>query len=123
MDRLPMTGVSHFELHVSDLEASTEWYTTRVGLAHLRTEPERFSILQPATGGFRLALTPGRPPDAHGEIGHIALAVDSLESLEAWAAHLDELGVDHPAIKENSTGYSLDLVDPDGHEIELTFEK
>lgn len=122
MDQLPVTGVSHFELHVSDLDASTLWYTTTIGLAHLRTQPGRFSILQPTGGGFRLALTPGRPPDAHGEIGHIALAVDSRESLEDWAAHLDEIGVDHPVIKENSTGYSLDLVDPDGHEIELTFE-
>jgi catechol-2,3-dioxygenase len=122
MDQLRLTGVSHFELHVSDLDASTQWYLTAVGLVHLRTQPGRFSILQPGAGGFRLALTPGRPADAHGEIGHIALAVDSLESLQAWAAHLDQIGVDHPAIKENSTGHSLDLVDPDGHEIELTFE-
>ncbi len=33
-----------------------------------------------------------------------------------------EAGVAHHGIKENEAGQSLDLFDPDGHEIELTYE-
>ena len=122
MDTLAFMGMSHVELHVSDLDASTAWYTSAVGLTHLRTQPGKFTILAPAGGGFRVALSTGRPADAHGELGHLALAVESLEVLQAWAEHLNLVGVPHQGIRENAAGYSLDLFDPDGHEIELTFE-
>jgi len=122
VDHLPCTGVSHVELKVADLEASTAWYTSVVGLTFLRDQPGRYSILQPAAGGFRLALSAGRESDAHGEIGHVALAVESLEALTAWADRLTDAGVSHPGIKENNAGFSIDLHDPDGHEIELTYE-
>jgi catechol-2,3-dioxygenase len=122
MATLAFRGMSHVELHVSDLDASTEWYESAVGLTHLRTQPGKFTILQPAGGGFRVALTTGRPPDAHGELGHLALAVESLEVLRAWAEHLNQVGVPHHGVRENAAGYSIDLFDPDGHEIELTFE-
>jgi catechol-2,3-dioxygenase len=122
MATLSFTGMSHVELHVSDLDASAAWYEAAVGLTHLRTEPGKFAILQPAGGGFRVALTTGRAADAHGELGHLALAVQSLEVLQAWAQHLNQVGVPHQGIRENKAGYSLDLFDPDGHEIELTFE-
>jgi glyoxylase I family protein len=122
MTNPPLTGVSHLELYVSDLNASVAWYESAVGLALLRGQPEQFVVLQPPTGGFRLVLRPNRPADAHGDFGHVALSVESLTALEAWAAHLDEVGIPHKGIKEMPTGFTIDLVDPDGHDIELTYE-
>jgi glyoxylase I family protein len=122
MDHLALTGLSHVELHVSDLDASTAWYASVVDLTKLRSEPGKFSAMAPAGGGFRIVLTPGRPEDAHGELGHVALAVESLDALKMWADHLTEAGVPHHGIKENKVGQSLDLFDPDGHQIELTYE-
>ena len=120
MANLICTGVSHLELYVSDLDASVDWYKSVVGLELLRTDP--VSVMGPATGGFRLVLRPGRPADAHGEFGHVALSVESMAVLEAWVEHLDQAGVPYKGIKENPVGYTIDLVDPDGYDVELTYE-
>jgi catechol 2,3-dioxygenase-like lactoylglutathione lyase family enzyme len=122
MSNLTLTGVSHLELYVSDLDASVSWYGSAVALFPRATQPEQVVVLQPPNGSFRLVLRPGRPADAHGDFGHVALSVDSLEALNAWAQHLDGIGVEHKDVKEGPTGYTIDLVDPDGHDIELTYE-
>ncbi len=122
MSNLTFTGVSHLELYVSDLEASVAWYGAAVALFPRPNQPEQVRVLQPHNASFRLVLRPGRPADAHGDFGHLALGVDSLSDLEAWASHLDEIGVQHKGIKQGPTGHTIDLVDPDGHDIELTYE-
>ena len=122
MSDLTLTGVSHLELYVSDLDASTSWYESAVGLLPRPNQPAQVLVLQPSNASFRLVLRPGRPSDAHGDFGHVALSVDSLEALEAWAEHLDEIGVQHKGVKQGPAGYTIDLVDPDGHDIELTYE-
>jgi hypothetical protein len=38
-ERLAITGVSHIEFHVSDLEASTDWHMLAVGLRKLTAAP------------------------------------------------------------------------------------
>jgi glyoxylase I family protein len=122
MTNLTLTGVSHLELYVSDLNASVAWYEAAVALSPRATQPEQVVVLQPSNASFRLVLRPGRPADAHGDFGHVALSVDSLEALQVWAEHLDEIGVQHKGIKPGPTGHTIDLVDPDGHDIELTYE-
>ena len=56
MEPLAITGISHIEFLVSDLEASSTWYQQVVGLVELpKMVPERRSVeLTPAAGGFRL---------------------------------------------------------------------
>jgi catechol-2,3-dioxygenase len=122
MSNLTLTRVSHLELYVSDLDASVTWYESAVALFPRARQPEQVVVLQPSNGSFRLVLRPGRPADAHGDFGHVALAVESLAALQAWVEHLDEIGVQHKGIKEGPTGHTVDLVDPDGHDIELTYE-
>ncbi len=122
MNDLSVTGVSHLELFVSDLDASVAWYETALRLSVLRSEPGVYVVMQPASRGFRLVLRPDRPVDAHGDFGHVALSVETLSVLQAWAEHLDQAGVPRKDIKESPTGFTLDLADPDGHDIELTYE-
>ena len=49
---LAITGVSHIQLNVTDLEASTEWYKTVVGLTQLQAAPGRYAVLTPAAVVF-----------------------------------------------------------------------
>lgn len=122
MQRLAITGVSHIELLVSDLEASKTWYEKVVGLVQLQAAPGKYAVFTPEGGGFRLGLTEKRAKDAHGEFGHLAIRLESMDVLTAWVEHLDAIGITHTPIKENpfTPGvFSIDVYDPDGHEIEL----
>jgi glyoxylase I family protein len=122
-ERLAITGVSHIEFHVSDLEASTDWYMVAVGLRKLKAAPGKFAELTPEDGGFRLGLSEQNP--IHNQFGHLAIALASMDVLMAWVEHLDTIGVPHTAVKENPYKpgvFSIDLHDPDGHEIELVYE-
>jgi glyoxylase I family protein len=124
---LAITGVSHIEFLVSNLEASSAWYQQVVGLVELpRVVPERRSVeLTPAAGGFRLGLTEKGPAEGQGMFRHLAIALESMDVLTAWVTHLDALGAPHSPLKENPFRpgvFSIDVFDPDGHEIELIFE-
>ena len=122
MDALPLEGLSHFQLHVSDLDASVAWYRRALGLAELRGEPGRYTTLQSTSGRFRVVLSAGRQDDARGPLDHIALAVSDLDALTAWCEHLTAIGIPHEGIKPNIAGQSVDLFDPDGNNIELISE-
>jgi len=122
VDALPLEGLSHFQLHVSDLDASVAWYRRALGLAELRGEPGRYTTLQSTSGRFRVVLSAGRQDDARGPLDHIALAVSDLDALTAWCEHLTAIGIPHEGIKPNIAGQSVDLFDPDGNNIELISE-
>ena len=126
-ETLAITGISHIEFLVSDLEASLAWYEQVVGLVKLpRVLADRRSVeLTPAAGGFRLGLTEKRPAEGQGMFRHLAISVESMDVLTGWVAHLDAAAVPHTRIKENPYRpgvFSIDVFDPDGHEIELIFE-
>jgi catechol 2,3-dioxygenase-like lactoylglutathione lyase family enzyme len=127
MQPLAITGISHIEFLVSDLEVSSTWYQQVVGLVELpKVVPERRSVeLTPAAGGFRLGLTEKRPAEGQGMFRHLAIALESMDVLTTWVAYLDANGVPHSPVKENPFRpgvFSIDVFDPDGHEIELIFE-
>ena len=127
MKPLAITGISHIEFLVSDLETSSAWYQQVVGLVEIprRLLDRRSLELTPAAGGFRLGLTEKRPAEGQGMFRHLAISVESMDALTGWVAHLDAVGVPHTRIKENPYRpgvFSIDVFDPDGHEIELIFE-
>ena len=122
---LAITGVSHIQLNVTDLEASTEWYKTVVGLRQLQAAPGRYAVLTPEAGGFRLGLTEAQQTGPTSGFGHLAIALESMDVLNVWVEHLDAIGAPHTDIKENPFNpgvFSIDVFDPDGHEIELIYE-
>jgi catechol-2,3-dioxygenase len=49
---------------------------------------------------------------------HVAFRVGSVADLEAWEAHLRAIGVD-VHIGRAIGGMSIDLLDPDGNDLEL----
>src|SRR4029077_3041542 len=103
MQPLAISGISHIEFLVSDLEASSTWYQQVVGLVELpKLVPERRSVeLTPVAGGVRLGLTEKRPAEGQGMFRHLAIALESMDVLTERVAHLDANGFPHSPVKEN----------------------
>ncbi len=119
----PITGLSHFQLLVSDVGASARWYGAVLGLVPFADDPDiGYVALQHRGGRFVVVLTSA--PEPGGEVAadrldHLALAVPDAALLEAWAAHLTEVGIDHDGVVLEGGHPSLQLRDPDGIAIEL----
>lgn len=123
MEAPPIERVSHFQLNVSDLDASVEWYKRALGLTELRSDPGRYVALRSASGQFRLVLSAGGSAGAPGALDHVALAISDIGALTAWCDHLTTVGISHEGITANIAGQSVDLFDPDGNNIELICER
>jgi catechol 2,3-dioxygenase-like lactoylglutathione lyase family enzyme len=123
VEALAIEGISHFQLNVSDLDASVAWYKRALGLTELRGEPGRYVALRSTTGRFRVVLSAGGRAGNPGALDHIALAISDIGALSAWCEHLTAIGVSHDGIKANIAGKSVDLFDPDGNNIELISER
>jgi catechol-2,3-dioxygenase len=119
----PLTGLSHVQLNVTDPEASADWYSAALGLEPFVADPEiGYVALRHRAAGLVVVLTrrSGGPPDhAAGVLDHLAFAMPDGDSLEAWAAHLTEIGIDHPGVVPENGNPSLQLRDPDGTAVEL----
>jgi len=126
----PITGLSHFQLLVADVEASASWYSAVLGLTPFAQDARiGYVALRHRAAKFVVVLTqdtgplgaPDQPTDQH--VDHLAFAVPDGESLRAWADHLTKVGVDHPGIVLENGRPSLQLRDPDGIAIELVAPK
>lgn len=122
----PITGLSHVQLHVSDVGTSAKWYSAVLGLVPFADDPAvGYVALQHRGGKFVVVLTKAPTPrsaaaeQAGDGLDHLALAVPDGAALEAWAAHLTEVGIDHPGVVLEGGHPSLQLRDPDGIAIEL----
>jgi glyoxylase I family protein len=52
-------------------------------------------------------------------LDHLALRVPDRAALEAWAKHLDELGIAHSGVQEEVGGPLIVFRDPDNIQLEL----
>lgn len=118
----PVTGLSHVQLNVTDPAASAAWYSAALGLEPYAADPEiGYVALRHRGAGLVVVLTrrPEPGPPAAGVLDHLAFAVPDGESLEAWARHLTDVGIDHPGVVPEGGNPSLQLRDPDGTAVEL----
>jgi catechol 2,3-dioxygenase-like lactoylglutathione lyase family enzyme len=102
---MKITGINHVTLAVRNLERSLAFYTESLG-CRLRARWKRGAYLE--AGTLWLCLEVAERVAATTDDSHIALTVDSvaLDGVMRW--------------KENrSEGASLNLLDPDGHKLEL----
>ena len=121
-DASPLTGLSHLQLHVSDMDASAAWYEQVLGMEETGRVAGRYIGLQAVGGQIRLALSPGGMPNSSGALNHVAFAVSDFDALTSWVEHLSAMGISHQGIKPNPLGHSVDLFDPDGNNIEIVSE-
>ena len=120
----PVLGFSHIQLRVDDVAASCDWYTKVLGLDELSAADDRsYVALQHRASRMVLVLSRRaheRSVDTTTEpLDHLAFAVPDGPTLELWADHLTEIGIDHPGVVLELGKPSLQLRDPDGIEVEL----
>ena len=119
----PMTGLSHVQLRVTDVDASARWYTVALGLEPFQADPGiGYAALRHRSAGIVIVLSADASrswrPDG-GALDHLAFAVTDGSTLDAWAAHLTAVGIDHPGVMLENGNPSLQLRDPDGTAVEL----
>lgn len=122
-------ALAHAAVTVSDLTASTTWYSQLFGSSPVLDEDE-------ATGGFHhtvWALGGGQLFGIHTHspggstafdatnpgLDHLAFACADRAELETWAARLDELGVRHGGVVDAHYGSGVSFTDPDGIALEF----
>jgi glyoxylase I family protein len=117
----PVTGFSHVQLLVTDLDASERWYTTVLGLARLAADPaEDYVALRHPDSGMVVVLSrAGAERPTGGPLDHLAFAVRDRDALAAWADALATAGIDHDGVVLELGRPSLQLRDPDGTAVEL----
>ncbi len=129
-----LASIQHIGLTVRDIEASVEWYTRVLGLERQFNEPHHHSD----QGGYAVVLgTPDMSlnvgidhhPANSGEsfdptrtgLDHLCFQVADSDALNAWAAHLDQIGAANSGVYavEGTPFRLLTFNDPDGIQLEL----
>lgn len=118
----PITGLSHVQLSVSDVEASRRWYGTALGL-EVFAENREIGYVALGHRAAKLVVVLTKRSESHqgpsDVLDHLAFAVPDGVSLKSWAKHLSEMGVRHDGVVLENGHPSLQLRDPDGIAIEL----
>jgi catechol 2,3-dioxygenase-like lactoylglutathione lyase family enzyme len=124
---MPLQGVSHVAITVTDLARSKEWYARVLGwrsVADVTEEGVEFSIgtlpdgtlvgLRQYANGSGDAFNPFRTG-----LDHLAFAVPSPAELGEWERRFAEVGVTYSPSEEGPFGSALSFKDPDGVALEL----
>lgn len=131
-----VTGIHHFSITVTDLEASLAWYQRLLGaervpmkFPHYGCEDTGYGelLVEPRSGVvIGLHTNTGNDgqdfDEARTGLDHVALNVASRDELESWTARLDELGIDHSGIRSGDQPFPFSTVvfrDPDNIQLEL----
>jgi glyoxylase I family protein len=131
-----LTGINHFSATVTDLEASVTWYQRVFGMArvpvtfpHYEREDTGYAVLlvEPRSGfAIGLHVNTANAGEAFDEcrtgLDHVSFGVASRDELAAWAARLDELGIEHTGVRDEQAPFSYATVvfrDPDNIQLEL----
>ena len=120
-----LVGLTHVKVPVTDLRVALDWYGRVLGFRPTREFPDSEGVVRGVHGelpGIGDVLALREDPDAARGLGVFAIAnfaVSDRAALEAWVAHLDDLGVAHDAIGDTPDRSYLVLANPDGQEIHL----
>jgi glyoxylase I family protein len=115
----PVSGFSHVQLRVRDLDVSRHWYATVLGMEAF-VELADTVALRNRSARLVVVLSVGDPIDvATSPLDHVAFAVPDGDALERWALHLTDVGIEHPGVVSELGKPSLQLRDPDGNAVEL----
>jgi catechol 2,3-dioxygenase-like lactoylglutathione lyase family enzyme len=123
-----LTGIHHVTLSVTDGKRSAEWYGRVLGFERAAIVPmetfDRIVLRHPDGLLMTLVTHHERSGDSFDEhrtgLDHLAFAVADPAAVEAWAAHVDALGVRRSEVKSGALAGSRLFVfrDPDGIQLE-----
>jgi len=122
-----MSGFGHVDLTVTDGERTVRWWEEVLGFRLIATrETPEFSlwnVIHPS--GFSIGflehsvLASKRFDERAVGLDHLALHVPDRAALDAWARHLDDLGIEHSGVKEERGGPLIVFRDPDNIQLEF----
>lgn len=126
MSRPDLAGIHHVKIPVTDLTRSIDWYAQVFDFRATWEFPEADGVVRgvggvlPGLGDTMVAIRVN-PKAAEGcrNFDPVSFAVQDHADIEAWATHLDRLGVPHSPVIEASIGWLLVFNDPDGLELHL----
>ncbi len=127
-----LTGISHLDLSVSDVEASADWYVRVLGLKRIRRvdlEGRIMIVLFAPAARLVIGLNEhadrpeGRFDERHVGMDHVGFAVGQREDLDTWEAHLTAEAVEHSPVEDTESGSALVFRDPDHIQLEMWWTK
>ncbi len=128
MPPVSIPNLHHIALTVTDLDASIAWYERVFGIAYQMDGPHEGGVGKLlADPEWRMIIVLHRHDANQRErfaetrtgLDHVGLGVPSRADLEAWQAHLQELGVVQSPIADTPYGSILVFRDPDNIQLEM----
>ena len=118
------THVGRVELTVSELGRSLAYYEDSVGLRVLDRAGGQASLGLGESELLHLVEEPGaRPAVGHTGLYHFALLVPTRIDLARWLAHASRDRVSLVGLSDHFVSEALYLSDPDGHGIEIYWDR
>jgi catechol 2,3-dioxygenase len=118
------TTVGPVHLTVSELERSVDYYRTSIGLEVVGRDDRRASL--GVAGGELVVLVEERgavPAPGHTGLYHFALLLPARRELARWLAHAARDRVPLTGLSDHFVSEALYLSDPDGHGIEIYWDR
>jgi catechol 2,3-dioxygenase-like lactoylglutathione lyase family enzyme len=113
---IPVTGIDHIVLHVSDVERAKKFYADVLGMTVYR-QNDRQVFLHAGQQGVALFKQPGEAPLTTGnDLNHLALNVTS-GTYDTLKAALEKDGV--AVTGRPGEDRCIYFQDPDGHRLQL----
>jgi catechol 2,3-dioxygenase len=120
----PRTSLGPVRLTVSDLERSVGYYRTAIGLEPLEQSAGRASLGAGGRELLGLVEEPGaRSGAGYTGLYHFALLVPERPDLARWLAHAARDRVALVGLSDHFVSEALYLSDPDGHGIEIYWDR
>ena len=120
----PRTTVGAVHLTVAEMERSLAYYDEAVGLELLDRGAGRASLGAGDRELLALVEEPGaRPSDRYTGLYHFALLVPNRDDLARWLAHAARDRVALTGMSDHFVSEALYLRDPDGHGIEIYWDR
>jgi catechol-2,3-dioxygenase len=122
-------GLNHAAVTVRDVEVSGPWYRALIGadpIVDEHTDAGFRHLVWAFDNGtiFGIHQHDRAAPDTDFSelnvgLDHIGFGCESREELQTWQKRLDELGIAHGGIVDESYGSGLSFRDPDGVALEF----
>ncbi len=134
---MPIERIHHVAYRCRDAKETVEWYGKYLDMKFIlaiaenevpstkEPDPYMHVFLDAGNGNvlafFELPTKPpmGRDPNTPDWVQHLALKVDSLETLMATKARLEEAGIAVVGPTDHTIFKSIYFFDPNGHRLEL----
>lgn len=120
-----MIALSHFGIHVTDVDRMADFYTRVLGLlvsdrGALDHGPTLVFLSRNPDEHHQLVLVSGRPADStYNVVNQISFKVATLGELKAMYARVRETGITQFRIVTHGNAWSVYFPDPEGNRVEL----